>query len=213
MEHIKILTLSGSTREGSFNTKLAKLCTKIIESHKIDATFINLKQFPLPLYDGDYEANEPYPANAAKLKQLFLEHDGFLIASPEYNSSISGVLKNTIDWLSRSEQKGTDLSAFSEKVVSLVSASPGGLGGLRGLNQLRSILSNIGVVVLPNQLAIAQAHEAFDEKGNLKDPKKQQQLENVVEALIQTTKRFKINIDDYCKELIKKYCTEQMGAH
>lgn len=212
MERIKLLTLSGSTREGSFNTKLAKLCTKIIESHKIDVTFVNLKQFPLPLYDGDYEANEPYPANAAKLKQLFLEHDGFLIASPEYNSSISGVLKNTIDWISRSEAKGTDLSGFTEKVITLVSASPGGLGGLRGLNQLRSILSNVGSVVLPNQLAIAQAHEAFDEKGDLTDPKKLKLLENVIEALIQTTKRFKIDIDHYCRELIKQYCTDQMGC-
>ena len=199
-EPIKILALAGSTREGSLNKKLAKLCAQMLEKANVKVTLVDLNQYSLPLYDGDFEANHPYPDNAAKLKKIFLEHDGFLFASPEYNSSISGVLKNTIDWVSRSETKGTDLAPFSEKVIAIVSASPGGLGGLRGLNHLRSILSNIGAVVIPNQCAISKAYEAFDENGNLKDPAQTKLLLNVLEALSQTTKRFKINIDEYCKE-------------
>src|SRR5262249_32342497 len=118
-----------------------------------------------------------------------IEHEGILIASPEYNSSISGVLKNAIDWASRQDPKAgkqPELIAFTGKVAALVSSSPGSLGGLRALMTVRSILGNIAVIVLPRQFALVRAHEAFDENGALKDPKQAASVSGVVEAL-QTT--------------------------
>jgi NAD(P)H-dependent FMN reductase len=106
-----------------------------------------------------------------RLKRLMVEHDGLLIASPEYNSSITAVLKNTIDWVSRRAGDEVPLVAFRGKVATLMSASPGALGGLRALVHVRSILGNIGVIVLPEQIAVAKAHEAFNPDGSLKDPK------------------------------------------
>jgi chromate reductase len=126
------------------------------------------------------------------MKELFISHDGFLIASPEYNSSISGLLKNAIDWASRAERDDEPpLLCFRGKAAALMSASPGSLGGLRGLAALRSILGNIGVLVLPTQVAIAHAHEAFSEDGLLKNPKQQASVENLGIELAQTLKKLK----------------------
>ena len=122
---------------------------------------------------------------------MFIEHDGFLISSPEYNSSITGVLKNTIDWVSRSEKGAGDLSGFKDKVVGLMSASPGGLGGLRSLLQLRAILSNIGCLVLPNQKAIPQAHQAFDDAGQLKNPPDQKSIEDIAKQVASIISKIK----------------------
>ena len=118
-----------------------------------------------------------------KLKQLFIDHDGLLIASPEYNSSITAVLKNAIDWVSRPAPGEPSLVAFRSKVATLMSASPGALGGLRGLVHVRSILSNIGVIVLPDQIAVAKAHEAFNADGSLKDSKQQSGIEELGHTL------------------------------
>ena len=207
---IKILTFAGSTRESSYNKKLVRLACKKLDDQKIQNKFIDLRDFPLPFYDGDLEAKGPYPEKALELKNILKSHDAFLIASPEYNSSISAVLKNTIDWLSRYDNKG-DLSAFSGKVVAVVSASPGQLGGLRGLNHIRSILTNIGCFVIPNQLAINQAHMAFDEKGLLSDPTRNQQFDGIIQALVQTAKRFNVDLEDYCSKVFGDYCKEQMA--
>lgn len=165
----KILAFAGSLRKDSFNKKLIKIAARGAEEAGAKVTLIDLLDFPLPIYNGDLEAASGLPENALKLKKLFLEHDGFIIASPEYNSSISGVLKNTIDWVSR--QATPDevyLCCFADKVALLLSASPGGLGGLRGLVHLRAILENIGTWVMPGQKTIPNAQEAFDESGHLK---------------------------------------------
>ena len=123
------------------------------------------------------------PENGKKLKQLFIDHDGLLIASPEYNSSITAVLKNAIDWVSRPAQGEPSLVAFKGKVATLMSASPGALGGLRGLVHVRSILGNLGVIVLPNQIAVAKAHEALKPDGSLLDPKQQAGIEGLGNTL------------------------------
>jgi chromate reductase, NAD(P)H dehydrogenase (quinone) len=184
----KILAFAGSTRTDSFNKKLVKIAAAGAREAGIDVTLIDLRDLQLPLYDGDLEQKEGLPPNARKLKDLMLSHQGFLISSPEYNSSISGVLKNAIDWASRPSEGEANLACFQGKVAGIMSASPGGLGGLRGLVHVRSILGNIGVLVLPDQIAIAKAHDAFDTDGTLKDKKQEAQVkkigENVAKILL-----------------------------
>ena len=121
-------------------------------------TLIDLRDFAMPLYDGDLEEREGLPANARVLKDLMLSHQGFLISSPEYNSSISAVLKNAIDWASRPVTGEAPLACFTGKAAAIMSASPGALGGLRGLVHLRSILGNINVLVLLDQVAVMSAY-------------------------------------------------------
>ena len=174
-----LLAFAGSARKASFNKRLIKIAVRGAEAAGAKVTLIDLKDFPLPLFNQDDEEEKGYPENVGKLKALFKAHDGLLISSPEYNSSISGLLKNTIDWISRREEGEKPLEYFTGKVVSLMSASPGALGGLRGLVHVRSILGNIGVIVLPDQVAVPKADEAFDEKGNLKDARKQAAVEKL----------------------------------
>ena len=143
----------------------------------------------MPLYGEDLERREGLPSNARKLKDLMLAHQGFLIASPEYNSSISGVLKNTIDWTSRPRDGEPPSACYQDKIVGLMSASPGGLGGLRGLVHVRAILENMGMIALPNQVALSKAHEAFDGQGNLNDKKQEQKVKDVGTKLVQMLSR------------------------
>ena len=169
------MAFAGSTRTDSFNKKLVKVATDGARDAGAEVTVIDLRDFPMPVYDGDLEQRDGLPPAARKLKDLMLSHQGFLISSPEYNSSISGVLKNTIDWTSRQSEGEVPLACFKNKVAGLMSASPGGLGGLRGLVHVRAILENIGVLVIPEQMAVAKAHESFNADGSLKD-KKQEEL-------------------------------------
>lgn len=188
----KILAFAGSTRADSFNKKLVRLAAAGAKGAGADVTVIDLRDYPLALYDGDTEAREGLPANAKKLKQLFLAHDGLLIASPEYNSGMSAVLKNVVDWVSRPEtDHEKSLACFAGKVATILSASPGGLGGIRGLVQLRSLLGNINVIVLPDQIAIPAAHEAFHADGTLKDAKRQTAVEKLGASLAQTIAKLK----------------------
>ena len=175
----KILAFAGSTRTDSFNKKLVKIAADGAKNTGADVTVIDLRDFAMPLYDGDLEQKDGLPQNARKLKDLMLSHQGFLISSPEYNSSISGVLKNTIDWTSRQSEGEESLACFKGKVAGIMSASPGGLGGLRGLVHVRAILENIGVLVIPDQIAISKAHEAFNTDGTLKDKKQEDQVKKI----------------------------------
>ncbi len=175
----KILAFAGSTRSDSFNKKLVKIAVNGAIDMGVEATFVDLRDFPMPLYDGDLEQREGLSANTRKLKDLMLTHQGFLISSPEYNSSISGVLKNTIDWTSRQTEGESPLACYKGKIAGLMSASPGGLGGLRGLVTVRSILENIGVLVIPDQVAIAKAHEVFNSDGTLKNKTQEDQVKNI----------------------------------
>ena len=187
----KILAFAGSTRIDSFNKKLVKVAAAGAMENGADVTVIDLRDFAMPLYDGDLEQKEGLPSNARKIKDLMLSHHGFLISSPEYNSSISGVLKNMIDWTSRQSEGEEPLACFKGKVAGIMSASPGGLGGLRGLVHVRAILENISVLVIPEQIAIAKAHEVFNSDGTLKDKKQEEQVKrigaNVAKLLIKLT--------------------------
>lgn len=168
----RILAFGGSLRRESFNQKLAAIAADGARSAGAEVTLIALRDFPLPVFNQDIEDAEGLPAEAKKLKQLFREHNGLIIAAPEYNSSISGALKNAIDWVSRAETDDEPpLVAFSGKTAVLCAASPGALGGLRGLVTVRSILGNIGVTVLPDQVAVSKTHEAFRLDGSLSDEK------------------------------------------
>ncbi len=148
-----------------------------------ECTYVDLKDYPMPIYDGDIEAESGIPENAKKLKKMMKEHQALLIASPEYNSSISAALKNFIDWTSRPEQGEKNIEVFIGKVAGIMAASPGAMGGLRGLVTLRSILGNIAVVVVPEQHAISKAGEAFTEDGKLKDEKDQKAVANIAKRV------------------------------
>ncbi len=182
----KILAFAGSTREGSFNKRLVRVAANAAREAGGEVTLIDLRDFPMPLYDGDLEAGAGLPEQARRLKALFKEHQGLLISSPEYNSGMSAVLKNAIDWVSRAEGDEGPLAAYRDKVAALVSAAPGRLGGLRGLIHVRQILSNIGVLVLPQQHALSAAGEAFDENGELKDSAQQAAVAGIAARLVGT---------------------------
>jgi chromate reductase, NAD(P)H dehydrogenase (quinone) len=173
MNIIKILAFAGSARQDSFNKILVKIAADGAKSAGAEVTYLDFRDLPLPLFDEDFESAEGLPDNVYQLKARLKAHQGFLIACPEYNSSITPLLKNAIDWASRPAANETSLECFKHKVVGLMSASPGALGGLRGLVHVRSILGNIGVLVLPDQVAIGKANQAFDENGKLQDESQQ----------------------------------------
>jgi len=175
----KILAFAGSTREASYNKKLVKIAAEGAKAAGAEVTYVDLRDLPMPLYDEDLEAKEGIPENVRKFKELMKANQGLLIACPEYNSSITPVLKNAIDWASRPEPGEPGLACFTGKVAALMSASPGGLGGLRGLIHVRSILSSINVLVLPAQNAIPSAFQAFDNEGRLKDATQQAAVEQL----------------------------------
>lgn len=179
----KILAFAGSTRTDSFNKKLVRVAATAAEAAGAETTFVDLRDLPMPLYDGDLEARDGLPKEARRFKDLLLAHQGLLIASPEYNSSISAVLKNAIDWASRPVPGEESLACFKGKVAGLLSASPGALGGLRGLVHLRAILGNIMVIVVPEQAAVGKAQDAFDANGSLKEAGPRGMVEGVGAAV------------------------------
>ncbi len=181
----KILFLSGSTRKGSFNSLLAKAACEFAKTQDVDAEYIDLADYELPLFNQDEEEERGMHGNAKRLKQKFVEADGYFIATPEYNGSFTPMLKNTLDWLSRAHQENeAPLSAYANKAAAIGGASPGGFGAMRALVPLRLLLSNLGVNTVGKQLAIATAHEAFDERGKLKSERSQGMLEGIVKTLI-----------------------------
>lgn len=172
MADVKILAFSGSARKDSLNKKLLTVVAQGAREAGAHVTIADLRDFPMPIYDGDLEEQSGMPERAAAFKKLMIEHHGFLIASPEYNSSFSPLLKNTIDWASRPAKGEAPLAAFAGKVAGLVSASAGAMGGYRGLQQVRYVLGNIRCIALPDMFALSGADQAFDAAGNLTDPKK-----------------------------------------
>ena len=188
----RILAFAGSTRRDSFNKTLVQIAAAGAREAGADVTDLDLGGYRLPVFDQDEEAASGKPDHAKTLKALLIDHDAFLIAAPEYNSSITGVLKNTIDWVSRPDDgDAVPLAAFRGKVVTLMSASPGALGGLRGLVHLRSILGNLGCIVLPDQVAVPKAHEAFTEEGTLVDPRQQQGILDLGKTLAAATSKLR----------------------
>lgn len=172
----RILVFAGSARSGSLNKKLARVAAAAVRAAGAEATLIDLADYPMPLYDGDLEARDGVPASARKLKDLFIAHHGLLIVSPENNASVSALLKNTLDWISRQDGVESGLIPYKGKVAALAGACPGALGAMRGLTHLRAILQTLTVLVLSEQVALGRAHEAFNEDGSLKDSKQQAAL-------------------------------------
>lgn len=179
MEQARILAFAGSLRSESYNKKLIAIAAAGAEQAGARVTLIDLRDYALPLYDGDLEAASGVPGNGVALAELFRSHEGLLLACPEYNSSMTGVFKNTIDWVSRVSVADT----IGNKVVALLSASPGALGGMRGLVHVRSMFGNLGALVLPGQVCISKAHEAFGEDGLLKESRQQANAEKMGAAL------------------------------
>lgn len=174
MKTPRILAFGGSLRAASYNHKLAAIAVQGARDAGADVTFISLRDFPMPIYDQEIEDAEGMPENAAKLKALFASHDGLIIASPEYNSGITAALKNAIDWVSRATSPDEPpLSVLRGKTAAILAASPGGYGGSRSLAQLRPLLENISITVLPDQVTIPKVHEVMDADGKLNDPAKQ----------------------------------------
>jgi NAD(P)H-dependent FMN reductase len=183
----RILVFAGSARRDSLNKKLARVAADCAREAGAEATFVDLDDYPLPLYHGDLEAAQGMPENARRLRELFLAHDALLIASPENNSSVTALLKNTIDWLSRDlgDGKGADsgLAPWRGKVAGLLAASPGGFGAVRALPHLRQILATLGVTVLGTQVVVPRAHEAFDGEGKLREARTAQSVQALAAAV------------------------------
>lgn len=175
MEPVRILAFAGSLRRESLNKKLIAIAAAGAERAGARVTLVDLRDFALPIYDGDIEEGTGIPANAVALADLFKVNQGLLLACPEYNSSMTAVFKNSIDWVSRVGVADT----IANKVVGLLSASPGALGGMRGLVHVRQVLGNLNALVLPGQVCISKANEAFGEDGLLKDARQQANAEKM----------------------------------
>jgi NAD(P)H-dependent FMN reductase len=167
----KILVMSGSIRTGSHNTRLAALATKELTLLDAEVTRISLQDYPLPLYDADHDADMGQPDNALKLKQMIASHHGVFITSPEYSASITPLLKNALDWVSRVRERGDPTyAAYKGRIFAIGATSPGRLGGVRSLMALRQVLElGCGALVIPEQVAIPSAEQAFDEMDNIID--------------------------------------------
>jgi chromate reductase, NAD(P)H dehydrogenase (quinone) len=187
----KVLVLAGSIRTGSFNARLAAIAAKEIARAEAEVTRISLLDFPLPLYDGDHEARSGAPENAVKLKRMFCAHQGVFIASPEYNASLTPLLKNAIDWISRvREKQEPPLSAYRNRVFALGSASNGTYGGMRSIMALRHVLElGCGALVIPEQIAVREASHAFDENDELKDERSAALLRTLARRLVELARQ------------------------
>lgn len=188
----KILAFAGSLRTDSYNKLLVKNALRGAEAAGAETTYVDLKNFPMPIFDEDLEKANGLPEHAQAFKNLLIAHDGFLISSPEYNSSVSAALKNAIDWASRPADGEKPLVAFAGKIAGIMAASPGTLGGLRGLIPLRSILGNIQMIVIPDQIAIPKAFEAFDSEGILKDRRKLEQAQGIGSKVAKVASRLEL---------------------
>ena len=189
MSSPNFLAFAGSLRAASLNKKLVHVAADAATAAGARVTVIDLRDFPLPVYDGDLEAAEGLPANARRLKDLFIAHQGLLIACPEYNSSITAVLKNTIDWVSRQDGTESGTKPYEGKVAALFSASPGNFAALRSLEATRGILLQLGVLVVSQRLAVPRAHQAFADDGTLREATLQAALQAMVASAIDTTVR------------------------
>mmetsp|Transcript_1303 Transcript_1303/g.1854 ORF Transcript_1303/g.1854 Transcript_1303/m.1854 type:complete len:233 (+) Transcript_1303:103-801(+) len=208
----KIIAFSGSARADSVNQKLVRLAAAIAAEQDADVTILEPADFPIPLYNQDLEA-KGFPENALAVRAMLAESDGFLIASPEYNGFFSPMLKNLIDWCSRPVNDEKVISAvFKGKVAGIMAASPGGLGGLRGLPALRELLVNLGVDVVPDQVAVGGAFKAFGEDGKLSNEMHSQMLETCVHQVVKTSRMW-ANEEAACSILKKIKENPKLGEY
>lgn len=190
MPALKILVIPGSLRTGSLNARLAAVAAHEIALAGADVTRISLSDFPLPIYDGDLQARSGVPKHAVNLKRMIGAHQGVLIVTPEYNSSVPALVKNTIDWVSRvQDSHETRGQVFRERIFAIAAASGNRLGGTRALAALRLILTACHASVVPNQLALSFADEAYDDNERLKHAADSDALKAMVRQLIDFSQR------------------------
>jgi chromate reductase len=189
---MRLLFFAGSTREGSYNKRLARLAQHTAQANGVEGVFVDLRDYAMPLYSGDLEAEQGPPVAAREFKALLGEYQGIFVASPEYNSSITPLLKNTLDWVTRVRGKGeSGLEVYKSRVFAISGASPGYYGAMRSLLHLRQILEvGIGATVIPQQMALPRAGDAFADDGSLKDKAQQGLIKDVVEALAIAARKF-----------------------
>lgn len=189
---LKLAFLAGSTRQASLNRKLARAAANLATERGFSAEIIELADYPMPLYDGEMEARDGPPDTARKLREVLRAHSGIFIASPEYNASVTPLLKNTLDWMSRvREGDEPPLALFKSRVFAIGGASGGRFGAMRGLIALRQVLAlGMGALVLPDQIALSGADKAFDEAGKLTEEAQRSLLASVVERLGNSAQRF-----------------------
>ncbi|MGQ9687112.1 MAG: NADPH-dependent FMN reductase [Thiobacillaceae bacterium] len=182
---VNLLVFAGSLRRDSLNKKLARVVARVAEAAGARTTYIDLRDYPMPIYDGDVETSEGPPEHAFRLQELIAAQQGLIVVSPEYNHSTPALLKNTIDWVSRTPRvRGAN--PFAGKVAGLMSASPGALGGLQGQDHLRRVLETVGALVLPGGVALPHADAAFDVEGRLNDPAMAERVEGLVARVVST---------------------------
>lgn len=187
----RVLAFGGSLRRDSYNHALAAVAAEAALGAGAEVTLVALRDLPMPVLDQDIEKELGLPENAKRFKALMKAHDALLVASPENNGTIGAALKNALDWASRQEAGEEPLACFKGKVCGLLAASPGALGGLRGLVTVRAMLSSMQVIVVPEQVTIAKANEAFDEHGKLKDAKQAAQVERLATRVVEITRKLK----------------------
>jgi NAD(P)H-dependent FMN reductase len=180
----RILAFSGSARRESLNKKLLAVAVEATRAAGAEVTLLDFKELPIPLYDGDLEDAGGIPANAQKLIELITQHAGLLIASPEYNSQNTPLLKNAIDWCTRADE-----NPLKGKVAGIVSASPGMFGGVRSQTLLRQLLTHLGCHVIPVQCVLPHADKAFDDHGALKEERSRKSVQAVATELVRVTSK------------------------
>lgn len=182
----RILVFAGSIRSGAYSGRTADAAVKELALQGAEVTRISLADYPLPIMDEDLEREKGVPENAMRLGRMFAAHEGLMICSPEYNSSIPPLLKNTIDWVSRISRDGDRvLRPYAGKIVGLCSSSDGNYAGIRGLYHLRSVLMNVGTQIVTEQCSVARASEAFNEDGSLRDERTAKMMTRVCRSLIE----------------------------
>lgn len=181
MSKPKILCFSGSTRSGSINVRLLDAAINELIAFECKITRISLADYPLPLYDGDLEGKEGVPENAIKLAKLMHEHDGYFVTCPEYNGSLTPLMKNTIDWMTR--VPADQAIPFKDKVAAIGSCSPGGMGGIGMLHHLRQIFTRLGSLVVSEQVAVGNGFSTFDDDDKITDERTHQFLIATVKSL------------------------------
>src|SRR4051795_1251651 len=190
MSSLKILVIPGSLRTGSLNARLAATAAYELAQAGAEVTRISLADFPLPIYDGDLQAKSGVPKTAINLKRMIGVHHGVLIVTPEYNSSVPPLVKNTLDWVSRVQDvQETRGQVFRERAFAIAAASESRLGGTRSLAALRLILTACHATVIPNQLALSFAGQAYDDMDRLKHPADVESLGALVQQLIDVSQR------------------------
>lgn len=186
----KITVISGSSRAQSYNLKLATQLAAITDATNAEVSLINLKDFDLPIYNGDLEDAEGLPGAAKLLKLRLAESTGLIFTCPEYNGFMTPLLINAIDWCTRSEDASADLPGFAGKTVLVASASPGAGGGSRAATHLKTMLSGLGSIIFPQSMVVPSAYNAFDDEGKLLDEAMTRRAEQLIEKFVQFTNRF-----------------------